>query len=73
MATAEPKNIAASSVHQALRRAEMWGEFGPRKYRITHSGIIEAYGPMPNSNRRGWWFYGHVNDTCTLARLGIDS
>jgi len=68
MATAEPKNIAASAVRQALRR-----EFGPRKYRITHSGIIEAYGPMPNSNRRGWWFYGHVNDTCTLARLGIDS
>lgn len=67
-ARAETGNIAASAIRQALR-----AEFGPRRYRITRTGEIHAYGVMPNSIVTGWWLYGWLGDTTTMIRLGIDS
>lgn len=66
--SAETSNIAASAVRQALR-----AEFGPRRYRITSKGEIHAYSQLPNSKDIGWWLYGWVDDTATLARLGIEA
>ena len=66
--TAETRNISAGAIRQALR-----AEFGPRRYRIKKNGRIHVYGTMPNSNIVGWWLYGEVGDSSTLARLGIEA
>lgn len=65
--SAETSNIAASVIRQTLRT-----EFGPRRYRITRAGEIHVWGRMPNANAIGWWLYGWIGDTDTMARLGID-
>lgn len=64
----ETATISASAIRQALRT-----EFGPRRYRITRNGEIHAYGAMPNSKATGWWLYGWIGDSTTMARLGVDA
>lgn len=49
-------------------RAALIAKFGARKYRITSSGDIHAFGTMPNSNVEDWFFVGHV-DTITPEEL----
>lgn len=32
------------------------------RFRITRSGEVHIYGPMPNSIESGWWFAGYEAD-----------
>lgn len=45
--------------------------FGARKYRITATGEIYAYGTMPNTNTVGWYLFGAMGSSETLYRLGL--
>ena len=65
--SAETSNIEASAIRQTLR-----AEFGARQYRITRDGEIHVHGTMPNTNQVGWYLYGSIDNTETLARLGLD-
>ena len=59
--------ITMTAIRQALR-----AQFGSRNYRITRNGEIHAYSPMPNADQvTGWWLYGWVGDSTTMARLGL--
>lgn len=50
-------------------RASLINKFGVRKYRITSTGEIHAYGVMPNTNQHGWYLFGYVGDAQTYAQL----
>lgn len=52
-------------------RAALISTFGARQYRITRDGEIHVYGTMPNTNTVGWYLYGTISSTETLARLGL--
>ena len=43
------------AIRKALRE-----KFGPRKYRISKSGEIHAFGVMPNTHKTGWYLLGYV-------------
>ncbi len=40
----------------------MPGAGATEKIRIRRDSTVEAYGRMPNTNERGWWFAGIVDD-----------
>ncbi|GKS73681.1 hypothetical protein AVME950_02315 [Acidovorax sp. SUPP950] len=44
----------------AAIRAALIARFGARKYRITASGEIHAYGTLPNTSMDGWFVLGDV-------------
>lgn len=44
----------------AAIRAALIAKFGARKYRITASGEIHAFGTMPNTNIECWFVVGDV-------------
>ena len=50
-------------------RAILREKFGARKYRITATGEIHAYGPMPNASCEGWYLVGWIGHAETEARL----
>ena len=54
----------------AIRRA-LRDKFGLRMYRITAIGDIEAFGPLPNTDKIGWHLYGHIAAPETLHSLGL--
>jgi hypothetical protein len=56
--------------HKKLRDA-LRVKYGPRCYRITRTGEVHIYGPMPNSRVTGWWLMGDIDHAYT--RLGIDA
>lgn len=53
-------------------RAALRAKFGARQYRIHSDGSISVYGRAPNSIATCWYLFGFVNDTLTLAALGLD-
>lgn len=50
-------------------RAILRDTFGNRSYRITRDSEVHVYGQMPNSEEVGWYFFGHLEDPDTLARI----
>ena len=56
--------MTTTAIRAALRNA-----FGAGKYRITRDGEIHVYGQMPNSIVTGWYLYGWMGDTQTIARV----
>lgn len=46
------------TTHKAVRDYVLWT--GAEKVRITRSGEVHALGTMPNTNKRGWYFYGYI-------------
>ena len=47
------KNL--KTIRQALR-----DQFGKRHYKITRTGEVHVYGPMPHSQVVGWWLMGDL-------------
>ena len=58
-AIAEAKHTAKPKKH-ALLRAALVDQFGKRHYKITRTGDVHVYGPMPNSRIVGWWLMGDI-------------
>lgn len=43
------------TIRQALR-----DQFEKRHYKITRTGEVHVYGPMPHSQEVGWWLMGDL-------------
>ena len=54
-------NYRARHITLAIRR-RLQTSYGAEKVVIHRDGRVHAYGYMPNSNVRGWWFAGTDRD-----------
>jgi hypothetical protein len=56
--------------HKKLRDA-LRVKYGSRCYRITRTGDVHVYSPMPNSRVTGWWLMGEIDHAYTW--MGLDA
>ena len=52
---------------QRIVRRYVAARDGVERVRITHDGLIHAYGRMPNTDRTGWYFAGYAADIRSMA------
>jgi hypothetical protein len=52
-------NYTSPKKHARLRKA-LVAEFGKRNYKITRTGDVHVYSPMPHSRVVGWWLMGDI-------------
>jgi hypothetical protein len=52
-----------------IARAYIANRDGVERVRIKRSGEVQAYGVMPNTNTRGWYLAGYVDDLAVEANI----